>query len=83
MLERFFRSSQPANLEARVFRRSQAKMQTQIILRAETSAATHLLHLPAIARVHDYTRTDRRAVRPGSDQLHQQPEVGGWRLVAK
>src|SRR5690348_10707691 len=83
MLQRFFDSAQPAHLQARLFRRAQAKMQAEIVLRAKTSAASHLLYLAAVVRLQNHTGADGGTIGSCSNQLHQQPRVGWRRLVAK
>ena len=83
MLQCFFRPAQPADLYSRFDCLFQTEMQSQIVLRTETSSASNLLHLPSIISVDDHTRADRSPVRFGSQQLHQQPGVRRRRLIAQ
>src|ERR1700686_2150343 len=83
MLQGFFRATQPADLRPSLFRCSKAEMQSKIVLRAETSAASNLLRLAPIVRGHNHTRPDGCAVGCGSEQLYQQPGVRRGQLIAQ
>src|SRR6266478_6446461 len=83
MIQRFLGAAQPTDLHAGLLGRAQAKMQAEIVLRAKTSAASHLPHLAPLVRVHEHARTDSSSIGFCSNQLHQKPGVRWRRLIAK
>src|SRR5260370_23345649 len=83
MRQRFLCAAKPPDLHPRLLCRSQAEVQSEVVLRAKASAAANLLHLPPIVRKDNHTRPYSCAVGCSSDQLYQQPGVRRGRLIAQ
>src|SRR5260370_32796950 len=63
VLERFCRAIRPANLDGfHFFRRAEAKVEAQIVLREITSSAVDFIELFDTCRANRYARADRRAI---------------------
>src|SRR5439155_10500774 len=72
VLERFDRAVRPANLDGfHFFRRAQAKVEAQIVLREITPTATDFTELLDACRANRHARADRGAVALRADELEQ------------
>src|SRR5438270_5295573 len=74
VLESFLGTAEPFHQYASCLAgATQAKVQSQIALRAKASATTYFLNLLAAIRFDDYSRSNRRAIGPCSHQFYEQP----------
>src|SRR5437660_5145611 len=72
VLERFDCTVGPANLDGfHLFRRAQAKVKAQIVLREITSSAADFIELFDARRANRHARADRRPIALGADELEE------------
>src|SRR5207248_6446900 len=77
VLKYLLRTAQPVYGDASCLAgATQAKVQSQIALRAKAPATAYFLNLLAAIRFDDYSRSDGRAIGPCSHQFYEQPRIG-------
>src|SRR5882762_8375462 len=72
VLERLDRAGRPANLDGfHFFRRAEAKVEAQIVLREITSSAVDFIELLDACCANRYARADRRAIALRADEFEE------------